>query len=183
VFWIIKKRVEVGDGNQLRLESGNGQVVSVVRTGADGVVTDSADLPLEIIVMFVLNILISLALGPKSPLTWSMYADAADYNEWKTGRRATAMTFSAATFSQKLGGALGAAGVGWVLAAMGYVANQAQTGASQTGIVLLQTAVPGVFALIAMFALRFYDLTGEKLEQIQVELKKRESKRMEPARG
>ena len=61
--------------------------------------------------MFTLNILISLALGPKSPLTWSMYADAADYNEWKNGRRATAMTFSAATFSQKLGGALGSAGM------------------------------------------------------------------------
>ncbi|MEZ4762272.1 MAG: MFS transporter [Calditrichia bacterium] len=33
--------------------------------------------------MFTLNILISLALGPKSPLTWSMYADTADYNERK----------------------------------------------------------------------------------------------------
>jgi GPH family glycoside/pentoside/hexuronide:cation symporter len=32
-----------------------------------------------------------------------MYADTADYNEWRTGRRATAMTFAAATFSQKLG--------------------------------------------------------------------------------
>jgi GPH family glycoside/pentoside/hexuronide:cation symporter len=29
-----------------------------------------------------------------------MYADTADYNEWRTGRRATAMTFAAATFSQ-----------------------------------------------------------------------------------
>ena len=47
--------------------------------------------------MFTLNILISLALGPKSPLTWSMYADTADFNEWRTGRRATAMTFSAAS--------------------------------------------------------------------------------------
>jgi GPH family glycoside/pentoside/hexuronide:cation symporter len=69
--------------------------------------------------MFVLNILISLALGPKSPLTWSMYADTADYNEWKNGNRATAMTFSAATFSQKLGGALGSAGMLWVLAGIG----------------------------------------------------------------
>jgi len=43
--------------------------------------------------MFTLNILISLALGPKSPITWSMYADAADYNEWRTGNRATAALF------------------------------------------------------------------------------------------
>ena len=32
------------------------------------------------------------------------YADSADFGEWRHGRRATAMTFAAATFSQKLGG-------------------------------------------------------------------------------
>ena len=123
--------------------------------------------------MFTLNILISLALGPKSPLTWSMYADTADYNEWKHGRRATAMTFSAATFAQKLGGSLGSAGMLWILAAIGYAANQAQTGASQTGIALLQTVFPGVFALIAVVVISFYDLTGKQLERIQQELKER----------
>jgi len=125
--------------------------------------------------MFALNILISLALGPKSPLTWSMYADTADYNEWKNGNRATAMTFAAATFSQKLGGALGSAGMLWILAAIGYVANQAQTGASRNGIALLQTVLPGVFALVAVVTVRFYTLTGEQLEQIQQDLNEREN--------
>jgi GPH family glycoside/pentoside/hexuronide:cation symporter len=120
--------------------------------------------------MFTLNILISLALGPKSPLTWSMYADTADYNEWKSGRRATAMTFSLATFAQKLGGALGSAGMLWVLAAIGYVANVAQSGASQTGIALLQTVIPGIFALAAVLIARFYNLTGNQLQTIQTEL-------------
>lgn len=123
--------------------------------------------------MFALNILISLALGPKSPLTWSMYADTADFNEWKNGRRATAMTFSAATFAQKLGGSLGSAGMLWILAAIGYVANEAQSGASQNGIALLQTVVPGVFALIAMLVTRFYSLTGNQLQTIQIELESR----------
>lgn len=117
--------------------------------------------------IFALNILISLALGPKSPLTWSMYADTADYNEWKTGRRATAMTFSAATFAQKLGGSLGSAGMLWVLAAIGYAANQAQSGASGTGIALLQTAIPGSFALLAVFVVRYYRLSGPQLKSIQ----------------
>jgi glycoside/pentoside/hexuronide:cation symporter, GPH family len=125
--------------------------------------------------MFTLNILISLALGPKSPLTWSMYADTADYNEWRNGRRATAMTFSAATFAQKLGGSLGSAGMLWILAAIGYAANEAQSGASQTGIALVQTAIPGLFALIAVFVLRYYTLTGSQLEQIQADLKERYS--------
>jgi len=80
--------------------------------------------------MFTLNILISLALGPKSPVTWSMYADAADFNEWRTGNRATAMTFAAATFAQKLGSTLGSVAMLGVLAYLGYEANQAQSGAS-----------------------------------------------------
>lgn len=120
--------------------------------------------------MFALNILISLALGPKSPLTWSMYADTADYNEWKTGRRATAMTFSAATFSQKLGGALGSAIMLWLLAAIGYVAKEAQEGASLLGINLLQTVIPGGFALFAAIIIPFYTLTGKELKNIQEDL-------------
>ncbi|KAA9130544.1 MFS transporter [Marinihelvus fidelis] len=120
--------------------------------------------------MFTLNILISLALGPKSPLTWSMYADTADYNEWKNGRRATAMTFSAATFAQKLGGSLGSAGMLWILAAIGYIAKEAQSGASQAGINLLQTAIPGAFALLAVVVISFYNLTGPQLQKIQDEL-------------
>ncbi len=123
--------------------------------------------------IFTLNILISLALGPKSPLTWSMYADTADYNEWRNGRRATAMTFSAATFAQKMGGSFGSAGMLWILAAIGYAANQQQTGASQTGIVLLQTLIPGVFALLAVLVTRSYTLTSSRLADMQNELERR----------
>ena len=120
--------------------------------------------------MFALNILISLALGPKSPLTWSMYADAADYNEWTTGRRATAMTFSAATFAQKLGSAAGSFAMLGLLAYLGYKANEAQSGASLSGINFLQTALPGIFAAIAVIVVLFYNLTNKQLNQIQTDL-------------
>ncbi len=123
--------------------------------------------------MFTLNILISLALGPKSPLTWSMYADAADYNEWKTGRRATAMTFSAATFAQKLGGAAGSFAMLALLGYLGYEANQAQNDASLNGINFIQTALPGFFAGIAAVVVVFYNLDNKKLDQIQTELANR----------
>ncbi|MFC1569153.1 MFS transporter, partial [bacterium] len=43
----------------------------------------------------------------QAPLLWAMYADTADYSEWKNGRRATGLIFSAATFAQKFGIALG----------------------------------------------------------------------------
>ncbi len=175
-FWFFTKQVDIPGSNEqtVTLENARGQAISVLVTDGQGNVIDSSSLPWEIFVMFVLNVLISLALGPKSPLTWSMYADAADYNEWKNHRRATAMTFSAATFSQKLGGALGSAIMLWVLAAIGYAANEAQSGASQTGIVVVQTLVPGLFALLAVIVTKFYDLTGSTLEQIQIDLQARE---------
>ena len=123
--------------------------------------------------LLVLNFAIGLLLGPKSPLAFSMYADCADYTEWKTGRRATAMTFAAATFSQKLGGALASALIAWGLAAMGYVANQAQSDASRLGIVLLLTVVPGVVALLAAWVMRFYPLDDPSLARIQADLRAR----------
>ncbi|ACR14634.1 sugar transporter [Teredinibacter turnerae T7901] len=178
-WWIFTRQVPINGeaAATLSLTPADDMVVSVVvsfRQAGKLIQHNSGDLPGEIVVMFILCALISLALGPKSPLTWSMYADSADYNEWKTGRRATAMTFSAATFAQKLGGAMGSAGMLWVLAAFGYAAKAAQSDASQFGIVLLQTAVPGVFALIAVVVTRFYTLTGDQLETIQQDLKARE---------
>ncbi|MEM9921301.1 MAG: MFS transporter [Bacteroidota bacterium] len=126
--------------------------------------------------MFAIHILIGFALGPKSPLAFSMYADTADYTEWKTGRRATAMTFSAAIFSQKLGGALASFGIGAILAAMGYVANEAQSDASQTGIVIAISIVPGIIAMLAAFVMTFYTLDKELLTKIQNELTERKAK-------
>ena len=131
--------------------------------------------PDAIWLLFTVNILIGLCLGPKSPLAFSMYADTADYTEWKTGRRATAMTFSSAIFSQKLGGALASFAIGAVLASMGYVAKEAQSDASQTGILLTISIIPGVIALLAAYVMRFYTLDKALLFQVQSELKQRKS--------
>ena len=69
----------------------------------------------DIITVYVLNILAKMAYAPAVPLLWTMIADSADYSEWKSGRRATGLYFSAATFAQKAGWGIGAAIAGWVL--------------------------------------------------------------------
>ncbi|MDC0602106.1 MFS transporter [Aliiglaciecola sp.] len=124
----------------------------------------------QIILMFVFQCTIGLALGPKSPLVFSMYADTADYSQWKTGRRATAMVFSAAAFSQKLGGAFAGAMMGWILGAMGYAANQQQSDGSQLGIVLLMTLIPAAFAVIAVLIIRIYPLSNQQLDKVHQDL-------------
>jgi glycoside/pentoside/hexuronide:cation symporter, GPH family len=124
----------------------------------------------DVQLMYALQIAIGFVLGPKSPLAFSMYADTADYNEWRTGRRATAMTFAAATFSQKLGTALAAAVMGSVFTALGYVANTAQSTASQSGIVMLMSFIPAVFAVLAVAVMFFYSLDNKTLVKIQADL-------------
>jgi len=131
----------------------------------------------NITLMFVLQVMIGLALGPKSPLVFSMYADTADFSQWRTGRRATAMIFSAAAFAQKLGGALAGAMIGWLLASLGYVANQVQTGTSQEGIVLLMTLIPAFFAVIAVPLIYFYPLDDQQLKMLQNELRSQQTLR------
>jgi GPH family glycoside/pentoside/hexuronide:cation symporter len=123
--------------------------------------------------MFALQIGMGLVLGPKSPLAFSMYADTADYNEWRTGRRATAMTFAAATFSQKLGTAVAVAVIGALFTALGYVPNAEQSTGSQAGIVWLMSLIPAAFAMMAVAAMFFYQLDANKLKQIQSELAER----------
>lgn len=124
----------------------------------------------QIMLMYVLQIAIGFTLGPKSPLVFSMYADTADFSEWKHGRRATAMVFSAAAFAQKLGGAIAGAMIGWLLASMGYIANQVQSHDSQTGIVLLMTLIPAGFAALSVFVVRFYALSDDTVIDIQKDL-------------
>jgi len=127
----------------------------------------------QIVLMFALQILIGFVLGPKSPLTFAMYADTADYNEWRTGRRATGMTFAAATFSQKLGTGIASKLMGLLFAALGYVANVQQTSKSQFGILLLISFIPAVFAFLAAVIMLFYRLDNTAMAQIGRELEER----------
>jgi glycoside/pentoside/hexuronide:cation symporter, GPH family len=129
----------------------------------------------DVALMFGLQIAMGLVLGPKSPLAFSMYADTADYNEWRCGRRATGMTFAAATFSQKLGTALAVAVIGSVFTALGYVPNAVQSSGSQDGIVLLMSIIPAGFALLAVGVMFFYDLDRKQLARIQAELDERKT--------
>jgi GPH family glycoside/pentoside/hexuronide:cation symporter len=123
--------------------------------------------------LFALGTLISLVIGPKSALSWSMFADSADHSEWKTGRRATGLVFAAATFSIKAGAGVAQAVTGWLLSAFGYVPNQAQTPRALHGILLLATLVPAGLAVAAALVVRSYPLDAEQLASIHRELEAR----------
>jgi GPH family glycoside/pentoside/hexuronide:cation symporter len=124
----------------------------------------------NITMMYALQIGLGLALGPKSPLSFAMLADSADYNEWRHGRRATGMTFAASSFAQKLGTALAVAVIGAIFSALGYVPNAAQSADSQAGIVWLMSVIPAAFTLMAAGLMVFYTLDNPTMARIQADL-------------
>lgn len=66
--------------------------------------------------MLALHMLGAVFYAPTIAVMWAMYADAADYSEWQTGRRFTGMVFATIGFSLKSGLALGSACFLWLLA-------------------------------------------------------------------
>jgi GPH family glycoside/pentoside/hexuronide:cation symporter len=111
--------------------------------------------------------------APSMAVIWAMYADIADYSEWKNKRRATGLIFSASSMAQKMGWAVGGAVAGWLLAHYGFVAGAAQTGTARSGIVMLFSVVPAVPALIGTLLVLFYALDEKRMHTIQAELAER----------
>jgi glycoside/pentoside/hexuronide:cation symporter, GPH family len=127
----------------------------------------------DLVLIFTFQFLISVCAGSIFPLLWSMYADIADYSEWKTGRRATGLIFSSSSMSQKLGWTLGGALTGWMLALYGFEANAAQSVETQTGIRLMLSFIPAAGAMLSAIFIVFYKLSDTFMIQVTDELSTR----------
>ena len=122
--------------------------------------------------LLVLQILISLAFGVAAPLTWSMFADVADYSELKHGANSTGLIFSSSSMAQKFGGAIGGFLLLALLGAFGYNKDLAvQAPQTLSAIKAMLSFIPAIGAAIAIVFLWFYPLTSAKMKEIQAELK------------
>ena len=130
----------------------------------------------DIITIYTLNILAKMAYAPAVPLLWTMIADSADYSEWKSGRRATGLYFSAATFAQKAGWGIGAAIAGCLLTVFNYVPNAIQTQSALTGIKLLVSVIPGMLYMSCAVFMFFYTIDSKTTDLMKKELDARREK-------
>lgn len=123
--------------------------------------------------MLAVNAVATFVVGPTPAIVWAMYADCADYGEWKNGRRTTGLIFSGALFAQKTGLAIGAGLAGWILSIFGYVPNAVQSESALLGIRLMFSIVPGSLALLAAASIFFYKIDRTMIHQIEQELQRR----------
>jgi Na+/melibiose symporter-like transporter len=132
--------------------------------------------PSSIFLIFVFQFLVSLCYAPTIPMLWAMMADVADYGEWKTGRRATGITFSATTFGLKMGLSLGGALAGWLLTYFGYVAGAEQTEFALKGIRWMMSIIPAIPFFIGVAILFLYKINKHTEKQMTEELIERRKK-------
>jgi GPH family glycoside/pentoside/hexuronide:cation symporter len=110
-------------------------------------------------------------------LFFAMLGDAADYSEYKNGRRATGLIYSAGSFATKFGGGIAGAIIGLVLAAFHYDGQDlVSIQGAVPGIVMLMSWVPALIAAVAAVCMYFYPLTQRKLDEITLELASRREK-------
>jgi GPH family glycoside/pentoside/hexuronide:cation symporter len=97
---------------------------------------------------------------------WSMVPDTVEYGEWRTGVRAEGFIFGFVTLIQKVALGLASAFVGSYLSHIGYLANQAQTGAALIGLKLLISGIAGLGLVASCIVIYFYRLNSSTHRQL-----------------
>jgi len=130
--------------------------------------------PNQVGTMFILGIISEFGAGLMPVLFFAMLGDAADYSEYKNGRRATGLVFSAGTFAMKFGGGMAGFLTLMILNWYNYDGEAAvKTSEMLEGIKLNMSIVPAVFVLVGVIALWFYPLTSKKMKEIEAVLAER----------
>ena len=118
--------------------------------------------PSSLNLILIGTIVKSFGLAPIIGTTFALLADTVDYGEWKTGIRTEGLVYSAGSFGSKAGSGIGAALVGWLLSAGGYVSGQqTQSEAAIASLHFLFIYLPIILSVIMFIILWFYKLDKE----------------------
>jgi Na+/melibiose symporter-like transporter len=134
--------------------------------------------PQSVEMIFLSQILHGFFYGLTIPLLWAMIADVADYSEWKTNRRATAIIFSAMMVGLKGGLSIGSALLTWILGLYGYITKEAAVAGVETvqpetailGTKMLVSVYPSIPFLLCLGLLMFYEINKKMEIQIESDL-------------
>jgi Na+/melibiose symporter-like transporter len=132
--------------------------------------------PTDINGMMAMTVLTAFVYAPTIPLLWAMFADVADYSEWKNGRRATGIIFATIGFALKAGLSLGGALFLWLMDWAGYQANQPQTAQTLECIRRSSSIYLAILFAICTVLLITYQLNKRLTIQMADELAERRQK-------
>ena len=115
--------------------------------------------PTNFTLVLVGGIIRSIGAIPAAAGLFALVADVVDYGEWKTGVRLDGMNYAAATAGQNFGAGLGAALVGWLLAAASYDGLAATQPQSAVGMeIFLYLWLPLIVSLLMGVIIYFLNI-------------------------
>jgi GPH family glycoside/pentoside/hexuronide:cation symporter len=125
----------------------------------------------DVTAIFALGVVSELFAAIFPTLCFVMLGDVADYSEWRNGRRATGLIYSATSFAMKFGGGIAGLLIGVVLARYGYDGKVAASiPGAIPGIKMLMSWIPGVIAAATAVVMALYPITTSKMDQITADL-------------
>lgn len=132
--------------------------------------------PTQVWGMLALILTVAVFYAPTIPLTWAIFADVADFSEWKTSRRFTGIVFATIGFALKSGLALGSAAFLWIMAGLYNFDAGPSTPEAIHGFHLTSTIYCGVLFAICTLLLMIYPLNKRTTIQMADELAERRKK-------
>lgn len=142
-----------------------------------------------IIPFLILNFFCGLQHGNTNVTPNIMIADCVDEIEFKTGKRQEGLAYAgyglfskvASAFTKALGPWLLYTWSGYLASTNANVAYAAQTDATLNKILMIYTIIPAIFVILQAVPIFFYDMVGEKKENITKALIERREKAAQTA--
>ena len=131
--------------------------------------------PANTMAIFTIGIISEFGSAIFPTLFFAMLGDAADYSEYKNGRRATGLVYSAGSFATKFGGGIAGAIIGLVSVCIPLQrpGSNCRSRVLVPGIIMLMSWIPTIITLITAGLMTLYPLNQKKMDEITLELTSR----------
>lgn len=125
------------------------------------------------VLLCIMNFIWSVIAGAIPVFVFAMFADVADFHEWKFKQRATGLVTAGIMFAIKMGVAIGGFLALFLLGLYGYEKQAIISPDVANGIKVLFSIIPACFILICGIMFYFYPINDKLLAKIEIDLKER----------
>ena len=124
---------------------------------------------------FLFMFITGIGLATNYVMPWSIIPDTIEFDYSNTKERKEGMFYGIWTFFTKLGQALAAFIIGWILSSFNYIPEAVQTTHAKLGIRFLIGPIPALFFITGILIHSFYPIDQKKYNEILNNNKKNET--------